>query len=118
MVMRGGIVSIESLEYKIKEAKYNKLPITGRNNRICWNRLIEVISETTSFINWAEEKSSYKREWMYYVPRMQKHYTKVQKAFANVGIIIPIFNSEASMWSMLRKIAYFDGKIEAIKHIA
>lgn len=109
-------VSLEYLTKNLKGAKYNKLPLIG--NKSDWKDLIKVVEKTAQTVKWAEEVSAFPREWMYYLPTLEKQYTTVQEAFANVGIIIPDYTSEATLWCNIKKIAAFDGKIKAIKKIA
>ena len=109
-------ISIEYLYKTLKGAKYNNLPIFG--NKSDWKDLIKVVEKTAQTVKWAEEVSELPREWMYYLPTLEKQYTTVKEAFANVGIIIPDYTSEATLWCNIKKIASFDGKIKAIKKIA
>lgn len=109
-------ISIEYLYTTLKGAKYNKFPIFGNKND--WKDLISVVEKTAQTVKWAESVSTFPREWMYYLPTLEKQYTTVQEAFANVGIIIPDYTSEAALWCNIKKIAAFDGKIKAIKKIA
>lgn len=114
--MNTSTVSLEYLTENLKGAKYNKFPIFGNKND--WKDLISVVEKTAQTVKWAEKTSELSREWMYYIPILEKQYTIVQEAFANVGIIIPDYTSEATLWCNIRKIASFDGKIKAIKKIA
>ena len=109
-------VSFEYLTETLMVAMYNKFPILVNKND--WKDLISVVEKTAQTVKWAEEVSAFPREWMYYLPTLEKQYTTVQEAFANVGIIIPDYTSEATLWCNIKKIASFDGKIKAIKKIA
>lgn len=114
--MNTSTVSLEYLTKNLKGAKYNKLPLIGNKND--WKDLISVVEKTAQTVKWAEEVSSFPREWMYYMPTLEEQYIKVQNAFRMVGIIIPTYHSEAELWCNIRKIAFLDGKIKAIKKIA
>lgn len=109
-------VSLEYLYTTLKGAKYNKLPIFG--NKKNWFNLITAVEETADAVKWAEEVSTFPREWMYYMKTLEEQYIKVRNAFRMVGIIIPTYHSEAELWCNIKKIAIFNGKIKAMKKIA